>query len=338
MIYKPPPSVCSEVLSYDTYYSYPLTYYIKPSEPSPMISSVPVHDGLTVESYCVNLGDIMLVLHRIVEHDSVVVEATDTRWNPINPVIAIDLVYEMVSGARKPLPFTPHELKAIALLFTLDEKDVVSSIKRSRLRSRLEDRFVAIVGDSVYLFSKNPSVILQRIDDPTAVAIAREVSIVSKASIRDMREHVKSFVSSDSVTVFVDKQVSLWCDKEKCFIVRTTSNVTRLILRDIDLHVVEVDVSSPRKYRDTKLTLPSDYVVISRRNVLLLNKHGDRMNVVQTIEKAGFTTTAPLLFSRTGFVGYAHVIVDKNVAQVKVVKNVKRSKSDEEAEALTASL
>lgn len=337
MIFKPPQSVCNDVSSYDTFYSYPLVYYVKPGEPSPTISDVPVHGGLQVESYCVNLGDTRLVLHRIVEQDSVVVEAVDRHGNPVEPAEAIDLLFGSITGSRKAPWFTPHEVRAIAVLFAVDERDVSAILKRNQLVSKLEDRFVAIVGDSVYVFSRNPNVILHRIDDPEAVAVAREASIVSRAPIRDMREHVKSFVSSDRVTVFVDSRVSLWCDKEKCFVVRTTSNVTKLMLRDIDLHAVEVDVSSPKKYRSVDLVLPADYVIISR-NVLLLNKHGGGLRVAGTIENAGFSTSAPLMFSRSGFEGYAHVVVDESIAQVKIVKNVQRARTDEETESLTVAL
>lgn len=331
MILKQASTICSDVSRYDTYYYYPVVYYVKTDEVNPLVSDVPIQGSIKVEAYCVNLGDAKLVVHNLVDRGDVVVEAIDRDGNSVAPVSAVNTLYEILAGSRIPTSFSPHEAKAASLLFMVDEQYVSSLLKYHRYVSKLEDRFVAIVGETIYVFSRNPNTVFLRIDDPEAVPIAMEKSIVSRTPIRDMREHVKSFISGDSVTVFVGSKVSLWCDQEKCLVVRTPSNVTRLMLRDIHLYVVEVNVMSPKKYRSTKLVLPTDYIVVSR-NVMLLNKLNTKFKVVKIIENVNFPTPVPLLFSKKGFAGYAHVAISKDIAHVKIVKSISGMRREHDVE------
>lgn len=338
MLFKSASTVCADVSRYDMYYSYPIVYYYVTGEVNQRLSDVPVAGGVRVESYCINLDVHRLVVHYVEDTGDAVVEAIDKDGNPVDPVVVVDALYDYLTGARKPRTFTPHEVRAMSLLFTLDAADVESILKYYRYLDKLEDKYVAIIGESVYVFSRNPRVILMRIDDPEAVAVAHEKSIVSRAPVKDMREHIKLFINEngDGITVFVSDNSALWCDAENCFAIRTPSNITRLMLRDLDLQYVEVDISSPKRYRDVDLTIPSDYIVISK-NVLLLRKTtSGKLEVVDKIENAGFSTTSPLVFSKRGFEGFAHVVMSKGV-RVKIVRKSAREVRDiEEAENIAA--
>lgn len=288
-----PRVVCESASSFDSYYSYPIVYY---ADGSGNISDSPIPGGVRVESYCINIGDAKIVVHSLGEESVSIVESVGG-----DVAESIDKLVSMLeSGA---VSFNNHEIKGISVLFMVDPEDVIKIIKYGALRRRLEDRYVALVGGAVYVFTRNPSVVLERIDDELAVEVAREHSIISRAPVKDIREHIKSFLSETAV-VFYTGDASLWCDSNTCFPTRLPSNLVKLVLRDIGIRIVAVDLSRPRDYRRVELSIPGDYLIISSRTQVLKRERG-RLRVEKTIPTPHIRTVSPLLFSKRGFVGYA---------------------------------
>lgn len=326
--------ICKKISELDVYYSYPYVYYYV-QRVSPYFSESPLPDSIQVTSYCINVHGKKLVV-QYVDPETAIVDAVDESGDNISPLPLIDTIHAFLVGRHTDLAPTPHEVEGISRLFLIDEDEVRRVVKYAKLVKVLEDRFASIIGNTVYVFSRNPSVVFTVLDGEDAVKVAMEKSIVSHAPIRDMREHIKSFLGDTKITVFIGENESLFCSSEKCITVPVPRNTVKLITRD--LNSIEVDLSKPAR-RKGELVFPSDYILFSR-NILLINKTGNKYRVVEAIDSK-IRVSSPLLFSKqSGFVGFAYLVSSSSKNYIKVVrKSRKRGVGDiEEFERITATI
>ncbi|MEM4595494.1 MAG: hypothetical protein QXN29_04695 [Thermofilaceae archaeon] len=314
-MFKPPEEVYRAVSRFELYYSYPYVYYFA-ADPLPRFSELPVKNGVQVQAYCIRVSrDRILVVQAAENSEVAVVDLLDASLDALRRVDspravseAIDRLIKFLTSGEGLDP-TPHEVRGIGVLFSMSHSEVEKAVERAKLVRMLEDRYVAVVNEMVFVFSRNPAVVFARFEGQEAVRVAEEKSLVAKSPISEMREHLFSFLDGErDVTVFAGSNSSILCTRKDCFPLNVPLNLLKLILRDPRVNPVYVDVTKPETYRRTKLAVPG-HVVIAGQHAKILKCKDETCEVVKEI-RADVHAGSPLLFTTKGFGGYASMVAE----------------------------
>lgn len=321
-----PVKVIDIIRKYETYKLYPFVYYINLDGATPEISEIPGKQNIKVEAYTVNVGPYILVLQFI--GDTPIMDAFEYRigMRAVDVTKPLDYLYSFING-RLALSLTPHERQGVGRLFFLDESEVEKIEQQYQLRKVLRDRRVAIVGDEVYVFSKED--IFQRVDGEMAVELAKKISFPAKHPVSEIVEQLSKAVKGKA-TLFSLIGRSLLCTRHACRVIPLSSRVVKLLQKKLPdrFNVLLMDSESPP--RNGKITLPDgiDAVAFSKRGIYLMRKiENQRYEIVKNF-KVPTRFNVPIVYGKYGFIGYGKVELLRGVAYIRKV-NIRPERDNE---------
>jgi len=298
MILMSPERVLAIFSSFESYRSYPITYYVSGNR----VLEVPSSNAVRVDAYVLFSPKTQvrgIIVHYIRGRGAVIegfrCDAGKVQSTGLDTILEVidEYVHCLMSGCK--LTRTRHVIRGLSVLFGLDEKDVEAILHRASLVEKLEDRNVVIFDNTVFVLSRRN--ILVRYDGEDAVEVAREVAFICSAPIKTLREHIKKYVDTPCVVVMGSEAAAV-CSRRGCHVIPLPMNIARLVFSKVRGTVI--DGFRPVVGRRVVGEYPPgvDAIVVGYNYVALLRREGPHYTPVKVMY-GRFHLPHPIFVSRS---------------------------------------
>ena len=278
---------------YPAHAYFPITYYI---DGEGNVSESPELGWIKVESYVLPFGSEGLVVEvvggrgvavRAYRIDECVVEDSRLVEHLTSRIIE---AYNEYTDPGLPLD-RKHVVKGLSMLLGVPEEEIDEYACTARARRLVEDRNVAIIGDTVLVLSKTR--ILVRVPGTCAARVARRYGFPVDSPITAIAEHIERTVGRRP-TIYAFRYASIICNRRECYYVQLPARLARPVARRLRTILVE-----PPAEPDTKLPPPP--VCFTREKAIILEQEdGDTYRITRHIDAPSVTLPMPTAYTDQG--------------------------------------